>query len=248
MDLKGKVAIITGSGAGIGEEAALKFAAEGVRVCCNSVTDSAAKVAEKIRAAGGEAIFVKADVSLPKDAEKLIAETVKNFGGIDILVNNAGTVIPGTLENTTLADWEKTLAVNITGVFLVSQAALPYLKKTKGTIINTASVVSLKGVKDRFAYTASKGAVSAMSRAMATDLLQTGIRVNCVCPGTTMTPSLEQRLSRFPDYEKAKADFIARQPMGRLGEAREIADAIIFLAQATFCTGAELSVDGGMTM
>jgi len=248
MDLKGKVAIITGSGAGIGEEAALKFAAMGVKVCCNSVTDSAAKVAEKIRGQGGEAIFVQADVSQPKDVEKLIAETVKNFGGIDILVNNAGIVLSGTVENTTPDDWEKTLAVNVKGVFLVSQAALPYLKKTRGTIINTSSVVALKGLKDRFAYTASKGAVSAMSRSMAADLLEAGIRVNCLCPGTTYTPSLEQRFKKFPDYEKAKANFIARQPMGRLGEACELADAIVYLAQATFCTGTELSVDGGMTM
>ena len=248
MDLKGKVAIITGSGAGIGEEAAVKLAAMGVKVCCNSVTDTAAKVAEKIRGQGGEAIFVKADVSQPKDAERIIAETVKSFGGIDILVNNAGTVIPGNVENTTLGDWERTLAVNVTGVYLVSQAALPYLKKTKGTIVNTSSVVALKGIKERFAYTASKGAVSAMSRSMAADLLEFGIRVNCLSPGTTYTPSLEQRFKKFPDYDKAKAAFIARQPMGRLGEAGELADAIIYLVQATFCTGTELSVDGGMTM
>jgi len=108
--------------------------------------------------------------------------------------------------------------------------------------------VALMGVKDRFAYTASKGAISAMSRSMAIDLVGAGIRVNTVSPGTIFTPSLKQRLSKFPDFEKAKADFTARQPMGRLGEASEIADAIVYLSQATFCTGAELSVDGGMTM
>jgi NAD(P)-dependent dehydrogenase (short-subunit alcohol dehydrogenase family) len=205
-------------------------------------------VAEKIRSQGGKAIFVQGDVSKPADVEKIMAETLKAFGGLDILVNNAGTVFSGTVENTTLADWEKTLAVNVTGVFLMSQAALPYLKKTKGTIINTASSVSLKGVKDRFAYTASKGAVAAMTRSMAADLLEAGIRVNCVCPGTTLTPSLDRRLAQFPDYEKAKANFIARQPMGRLGEAQEIADAIVFFVEATFCTGALLAVDGGMTM
>ena len=248
MVLKGKVAIITGSGAGIGVETAIKLAAEGVRVCCNSVSNSAAKVADKIRAQGGEAIFVQADVSLPQDAQRLVAETVKNFGSIDILINNAGIVIPGTVENTTLDDWEKTFAVNIRSIFLVSQAALPHLKKTKGTIVNTSSVAALKGLKDRFAYSASKGAVSAASRAMATDLLKDGIRVNAVCPGTTYTPSLEERFSKFADYEKAKADFIARQPMGRLGEAGEIADAIIYLVKATFCTGIDLSPDGGMTM
>jgi NAD(P)-dependent dehydrogenase (short-subunit alcohol dehydrogenase family) len=248
MKLEGKIAIITGSGAGIGEQAAVKLAARGVHVCCNSVTDSGARVAEKIRAQGGRAIFVRADVSKPGDARKIIDETVKEFGGIDILVNNAGTVLPGTVENTALADWEKTLAVNVTGVFLMSQAALPCLKKAKGTIINTASAVSLKGVKDRFAYTASKGAVAAMTKSMAVDLLEAGIRVNCVCPGTTLTPSLDRRLAQFPDYEKAKANFVVRQPMGRLGEADEIADAIIFFVEATFCTGALLAVDGGMTM
>ena len=248
MELKGKVAIITGSGAGIGDEAAVKFAELGVKVCCNSVTDSGAKVAEKIRSRGGDAIFVQGDVSEPADVKKIIDETVSKFGGIDILVNNAGVVLRGTVEDTTLADWDRTLAVNITGVFLMSQAALPYLKKTKGTIINTASVASLKGLKDRFSYTASKGAVSAMTRSMAADLVETGIRVNCVCPGTILTPSLERRFAQFPDYEKAKATFVARQPMGRLGEPDEIADAIVYLAGATFCTGTILSIDGGMTI
>jgi NAD(P)-dependent dehydrogenase (short-subunit alcohol dehydrogenase family) len=248
MKLDGNVAIITGAGKGIGEQAALKLAQRGVKVCCNSITDSAAKIAQKIQAQGGQAIFVQGDVSKDAGAKKIIDETVAEFGKIDILVNNAGVVLPGTVENTVLADWEKTLTVNTTSVFLMSQAALPFLKKTKGTIINIASTVSLKGVKDRFAYTASKGAISAMSRSMAIDLLEAGIRVNCVCPGTTLTPSLAERLSRFPDYEAAKANFVARQPMGRFGEAEEIADAIVFFAEATFCTGAILAVDGGMTM
>jgi NAD(P)-dependent dehydrogenase (short-subunit alcohol dehydrogenase family) len=248
MNLAGKVAIITGAGKGIGEAAALKLAREGVKICCNTVTDSGAKVAEAIRAAGGDAIFVQGDVSKPEDVKKIIDGTTGKYGAIDILVNNAGIVLPGTAENTSLADWDATLRVNTTGVFLLSQAALPYIKKTKGTIVNNASVVAVKGVKDRFSYSASKGAVMAMTRAMAADLLDTGVRVNCICPGTTYTPSLEDRFRKFPDYDTARANFVARQPMGRLGEADEIADGIVFLIKATFSTGLVLSVDGGMTL
>lgn len=248
MKLEGKVAVITGAGKGIGERAALQFAGRGVKVCCNSLTESGKKVAETICSRGGEAIFVQGDVSTIDDVKKLIDQTIAEYEGIDILVNNAGIVLPGNIENTGFANWEATLRVNTTSVFLVSQAALPHLKKRKGTIINTASSVALKGVKDRLAYTASKGAVAAMTRAMAADLMEAGIRVNCVCPGTTFTPSLDYRISQFPDYDKAKADFVARQPMGRFGEADEIAAAIVFLAEATFCTGAILAVDGGMTM
>ncbi|MDR1315307.1 MAG: glucose 1-dehydrogenase [Spirochaetales bacterium] len=248
MDIKGKVAIITGAGKGIGEAAALKLAQEGVRICCNTISVSGGKVAEAIRAAGGQALFVQGDVSRPDDAKKIIDQTVSEFGAIDILINNAGIVLPGTIENTSLTDWEETLRVNTTGIFLMSQAALPYIKKTKGTIINNASVVAVKGVKDRFAYTASKGAVMALTRSMAADLLEAGVRVNCVCPGTTYTPSLEDRFRKFSDYDAARSAFVARQPMGRLGEAREIADGIVFLVKATFSTGLILSVDGGMTL
>ena len=243
-----KAAIITGAGKGIGEALALKLGREGIAVCCNSVTDSAAVVAEKINQSGGKAIFVRGDVSRKEDASRIAEETVKTFGGINILVNNAGVVIPGTIENTTTEDWEKTMAVNVTGLFLLSQVCLPHIIERKGVIINNASSVALKGVKDRFAYTASKGAVLALTRSMAADLIEKGVRVNCVCPGTTYTPSLENRLSRFDDYEEKKKAFIARQPMGRFGTPEEIADGIFYLISADFCTGTVLSVDGGMTM
>jgi 2-keto-3-deoxy-L-fuconate dehydrogenase len=130
----------------------------------------------------------------------------------------------------------------------MSQAALPHIIERKGAIVNNASSVALKGVKDRFAYTASKGAVVALTRSMAVDLIGYGVRVNCVCPGTTFTPSLDSRLAQFDDYDKTKRDFISRQPMGRFGTAGEIARAIVFLIEDTFCTGTVLSVDGGMTM
>lgn len=246
--MSSKAAIVTGAGKGIGEALALKLGKEGIAVACNSVTDSAALVAEKIKQSGGKAIFVQGDVSTTEAASRIAAETVKAFGGIDILVNNAGIVIPGTVENTLDKDWDTSMAVNVTGVFLLSRACLPHIIKRKGVIINNASSVALKGVKDRFAYTASKGAVLALTRSMAADLIEKGVRVNCVCPGTTFTPSLDNRLAQFDDYEQKKKEFIARQPMGRFGTSEEIADAIFYLINAGFCTGTVLSVDGGMTM
>lgn len=246
--MSNKTAIVTGAGKGIGEALALKLGRQGVMVCCNSVTDSAALVAKKIIQSGGKALFVQGDVSKKDDVSRIAAETVKSFGGIDILVNNAGVVLPGSVENTTLEDWETSMAVNVTGVFLLSQACLPYIIERKGVIVNNASSVALKGVKDRFAYTASKGAVLSLTRSMAADLIGKGVRVNCVCPGTTFTPSLDSRLAKFENYEQKKKEFIARQPMGRFGTSEEIADGIIYLINAEFCTGTVLSVDGGMTM
>jgi NAD(P)-dependent dehydrogenase (short-subunit alcohol dehydrogenase family) len=244
----GKAAIVTGAGKGIGEALALQLGRAGIAVCCNSVTNSGASVAEKIQKAGGKAFFVCGDVSKKEDVARIVGETVKTFGGVDILVNNAGVVLPGTLETTTQEDWETTMNINVTGLFLLSQACVPYLVERKGVIINVASSVALKGVKDRFAYTASKGAALSLTRSMAVDLIDKGVRVNCVCPGTTFTPSLDSRLAKFENYEQTKKDFIARQPMGRFGTPEEIADGIFYLINAGFCTGTVLSVDGGMTM
>ncbi|HVO17662.1 MAG TPA: SDR family oxidoreductase [Anaeromyxobacter sp.] len=243
-----RAAIVTGAGKGIGEALALKLGAMGVAVCCNSRTDSGATTANRIRAAGGRAIFVGGDAAEEGTAVRVVAETAGTFGGVDILVNNAGVVLPGTAATTSIDDWDRTMAVNVRSVFLLSSSALPHLISRKGVIVNTSSSVALKGVKDRLAYTASKGAVLSMTRAMAADLIESGVRVNCVCPGTTWTPSLDSRLARFPDPEAKRREFMARQPMARFGTPEEIADGIIYLIDATFCTGAILSIDGGMTM
>ncbi|MFX0102057.1 MAG: SDR family NAD(P)-dependent oxidoreductase [Candidatus Hodarchaeota archaeon] len=247
MKLEGKVAIITGAGAGIGEATAVLFSKEGARVCCNSLSDSAKKVVSKINEAGGNALFVQGDVSIEDDAKKIIDETVKKYGKIDILYNNAGIVVGGSVENCSIADFDRCMAVNIRGIFLCSKFAIEHLRKTKGTIINCASSVSWKGVKNRAAYTASKGAVLSMTRAMAMDHLEDGIRINAICPGTTDTPSLTVRLSKMDDPERARREFIARQPMKRLGRAEEIAEGVLFLATNEFSTGSSLTIDGGMT-
>ncbi len=248
MKLKGRVAIVTGAGAGIGEATAVLFAKEGAKVCCNSLSKSALRVVNKIKDFGVEAIFVQSDVSIENNAKKIVEETVNKYTKIDILLNNAGIVLPGKLENTSIEDWERSMAVNVRGVFLVSKSAIFELKKTNGVIINTSSAVALKGVKDRFAYSATKGAINSLTRSMAIDYIEDGIRVNCICPGTIDTPSLANRLSRFDDLDKARKDFIARQPQKRLGTPKEIAESMLFLVLNEFCTGICLTIDGGMTM
>jgi meso-butanediol dehydrogenase/(S,S)-butanediol dehydrogenase/diacetyl reductase len=249
MKLEGKVAIITGSGAGIGRATALLFAREGAKVCCNSVSNSAQDVVNEIKTSGGKALFVQADVSKEQDAMRLVEETIKNFGKIDILFNNAGIVIGGTIDNTSIDDWDRTMAVNVRGIYLVSKFALKYLKETKGTIVNNSSSVAFKGVENRAAYTASKGAVLSMTRAMAMDYLNDKIRVNAICPGTTESPSLEKRIrSKGGDYQQVKEEYVSRQRMGRLGKPEEIAEGVLFLVLNEFCTGVSLLVDGGMCM
>ena len=249
MKLEGKVAIITGSGAGIGRATALLFAREGAKVCCNSISNSAQDVANEIKTLGGEAIFVQADVSKEQDAMRLVEETINNFGKIDILFNNAGIVIGGTIDNTSIEDWDRTMGVNVRGIYLVSKFAIKYLKETKGTIVNNSSSVAFKGVENRVAYTASKGAVLSMTRAMAMDYLNDKIRVNAICPGTTESPSLEKRIrSKGGDYRQVKEEYISRQRMGRLGKPEEIAEGVLFLVLNEFCTGVSLLVDGGMCM
>jgi len=248
MELKNKVAIITGAGAGIGEATVKLFAENGVKVICNSLSKSALRVANEINNTGGEAIFVQADVSKEKEAKKIIDEAIENFGEIHILFNNAGIVLGGSIDTISTEDWDKTMAVNVRGIYLVSKYAIPYLKRSRGIIINNSSSVAFTGVKNRAAYTASKGAVLSLTRAMAADYIDDGIRVNAICPGTTDTPSLAKRLSKFDNPEKARKDFIARQKMARLGKPEEIAEGVLFLVKNEFTTGASLSIDGGMTM
>ncbi|MFX1452593.1 MAG: SDR family NAD(P)-dependent oxidoreductase, partial [Promethearchaeota archaeon] len=198
--------------------------------------------------AGAEAIFIQGDVSKATDAKKMVAETIKQFNKLDILFNNAGIVTPGTVESLTEEQWDKEMAINVKGVFLVTKFALPELRKTKGCIINNASVLALKGVKNRAVYSASKGAVLTLTKAMAAEFLEDGIRVNAILPGVTDTPSLHVRLSESPDPEATRAELIARQPLKRMAKPEEIAQAVLFLATNEFSTGTSLLIDGGMTI
>jgi meso-butanediol dehydrogenase / (S,S)-butanediol dehydrogenase / diacetyl reductase len=252
MRFKDKVVLITGAGVGIGRATALRFAAEGAEVAVNSLTPAnGQETLRLLRAAGGRGIYIQGDVSRDAEARRLVEESVKAFGRLDVLVNNAGIVLPGRVDNTTEEDWDRTVAVNLKGVFLVSKYAVLQMRKNGGgVIVHNASVAATRGLKDRASYTASKGAVWALTRAMAADYLAENIRVNCVCPGTVETPSLERRIQAFADPVRAKAEFVARQPMGRLGKDEEIAAAILFAAsdEAAFMNGATIAIDGGMTI
>ena len=248
MKLEGKTAIVTGAGAGIGESTVKLLASEGTNVVCNDISESGLRVVKDIQSSGGEAIFLRGDISDEGFAQKMVAESIKKYNKLDILVNNAGIVIPGRVDNTSTEDWDRTLEVNVRGVYLVSRFAIPHLRETQGVIINVASAVALMGAKDRAAYTASKGALLSLTRAMAVDYMDDKIRVNCICPGTTDTPSLKNRLAKFPDPDAARKQFIERQPLRRFGRPEEIAEGILYLVQAEFCTGTCLSVDGGMAI
>ena len=252
MRFGAKVVLITGAGVGIGRAAAVQFAREGAQVAVNSLTPAnGEETLRLLTQAGGRGVYIQGDVSRDADASRIVAETVRAFGRLDVLVNNAGIVLPGRVDNTPEEAWDRTMAVNLKGAFLVSKYAIVKMRSTGGgVIVHNASVAALKGLKDRAAYTASKGGLWALTKAMAADYLADNIRVNCVCPGTTDTPSLDRRIQAFPDPEKARADFIARQPMGRLGRDGEIAAAILFAAsdEAAFLNGATIAIDGGMTI
>src|SRR6185503_11617725 len=211
---------------------------------------AAEATAGRIRDAGGRAVALAADVSNAADCQRLVAETIAQLGALDILVNNAGVGAVGTVLETDEATFERVLDVNVKGTFLLSRAALPgMIAKKAGVIVNTASIAGVRGIPQRAAYTASKHAVVGLTRAMALDHVKDGIRVNCVCPGTADTPWVGRLLAQAADPQAAKAALIARQPMGRLGRADEMAAAILFLAsdESSFTTGTAMLVDGGFT-
>ena len=250
FDFKNMTVIVTGSGAGMGREAAKLFAAYGANVVVNSLSGSCYDAREEIAASGGSVIAVQADVGTMAGCEQIIHEAVDKFGRIDVLVNAAGIVVDGSVETANIDDWDRSMDVNVKSVFLLSRLALPYLRKTRGSIVNVASVVAIKGVKNRAIYSATKGALIALSQSMAAEYVSEGIRINCVSPGTVLSPSLQGRIDRTDDPEKTLQNFVARQPLGRLGESDEVAKAIVFAAGQGigFMTGSNIVVDGGMTI
>ena len=250
MRFKDKTVIVTGSGAGIGRASAVAFAREGANVVVNSVHEkSGRETLELIQAQKAKGLLVCGDVSNPEHVEKIVSAAAEQFGSIDILVNNAGVVIGGRPDNTREEDWDNMMDVNAKGTFLMMRQVLPgMLEKGSGVIVNNASVAAQKGLKNRFGYSASKGAVLSMSRSVAEEYAGRGIRCNVICPGTILTPSLQYRIDTAPDPEREKANFFSRQPIGRLGTAEEVAEAVLFAADdaAAFMTGAVISINGGM--
>ncbi|MBM3490773.1 MAG: SDR family oxidoreductase [Alphaproteobacteria bacterium] len=251
MRLSNKVALITGGGSGIGRAAVRAFAREGARLAvADKNRQSAEAAAEEARQAGREAIAIGVDVANGGEVKRMVEETVVRFGRLDILVNNAGYGIAATVVETEEADWDALMAVNLKGVYLGCKYAIPAMKRTGGgVIVNTASVTAQVGIRNRAAYVASKGGVAALTRAVALDHVADNIRCNAIAPGTIDTPYYAQIMRQAADPVTLRKGLEARQPVGRLGTAEEIADGILFLAsdEARFMTGSILTVDGGMT-
>lgn len=251
MRLRDKTAIITGAGSGIGREAAILFAAEGAKVLVADRDMAAAeRVVAEIKNAGRVASPYRVDVTREAEVEAMIAACVAQFGRLDILVNNAGYGFAGTVVNTSEADWDALMAVNVKGVFFGCKHAIPVMEKQGGgAVVNTASTVSVVGITDRAAYVASKGAVAALTRAAALDHVHSNIRVNCVAPGTIESPYFSEIFRKSNDAAQLRRSLEERQAMNRLGQPIEIARAMLFLAsdESSFCTGSMLTADGGWT-
>ena len=246
--LEGKVCVITGAGGGMGRDAAILFTEEGARVCAADVNVEAAE--ETVSLCSGEAFAVRANVAEEADVVAMYAATSERFGGIDVLYNNAG-ISPSddaSVLDTSVEAWDRVQAVNTRGVFLCCKHGIPYLRaRGGGSVINVASFVAILGAAtSQISYTASKGAVLALSKELGVQFARQGVRVNALCPGPVETPLL---LAIFGDDPAAFKRRQVHWPTGRLGKPREIVNAALFLAsdESSFVTGAAFVVDGGLT-
>lgn len=232
--------LITGAGSGIGFEMARQFLAEGAIVYAADLDPS--------RAPEGSTKLI-VDVTDPESVAAAIDQVLADTGRLDVLCNNAGLASTTNAIDCTVEEWDRTFAVNTRGVFLGTKFSLPHmLAEGSGAIVNTASVAGQVGLKDRAAYCASKGAVIAFTRQVAVQYAGTGVRANCICPGTVDSPWVGRLLAAAEDSDSARAGLVARQPMGRLGTPAEVATAALYLASddAAFITGSELVIDGGL--
>jgi NAD(P)-dependent dehydrogenase (short-subunit alcohol dehydrogenase family) len=246
MKLAGKVAFVTGFGSGLGQAIAMLFAKQGAAVAGTSTTEAKGRdTVRMIESSGGKTLFRPGDVSDSKQMKALIDETVKRFGGLDIVVNSAGVRTNGSITEITEEQWDRTIDVNLKGVFVVSRLAIPeMIKRGGGVILNIGARSGIAGQAGRAAYCASKGGMITLTEAMAMDYAREKIRVNCICPGPTRTPMVDtstpEKLARYK----------TRVPLGRIGDPEDIAQAALYLASddASMVTAAILPVDGGMRL
>jgi meso-butanediol dehydrogenase / (S,S)-butanediol dehydrogenase / diacetyl reductase len=246
MKLKDKVALVTGFGSGLGRAVAVLFAKEGAAIIGTSTTDSKGRTTVAlIENENGKVFFRSGDVSQSAQMKSLVNEGVKRFGGIDIVVNSAGVRTNGSITEITGEQWDRTLDVNLKGVFVVSRLAIPeMIKRGGGAIINIGARSGIAGQAGRAAYCASKGGMITLTEAMAMDYAAQKIRVNCICPGPTRTPMVDTSTPERLEYYKS------RVPIGRIGEPEDIARAALYLAsdEGSMVTAAILPVDGGMRL
>jgi NAD(P)-dependent dehydrogenase (short-subunit alcohol dehydrogenase family) len=249
--LDNKIAAVTGAGSGIGQAIASTFAAQGARVFVLERDEEAGqRTVDAIVTRGGEASALRCDVTDSGSVVAAFERIDQDASRLDILVNNAGVAHIGTVENTTEPDLDRIYAVNVKGVFLCSQAAVRRMKSTGGVILNLASIASLIGLTDRFAYSMSKGAVLTMTRSIAVDFIKQGIRCNCICPARVHTPFVDGYLrSSYPGREKEMFRQLSEyQPIGRMGTPEEVAALALYLCsdEASFITGQAYPIDGGV--
>ena len=245
---EGKVALVTGAGSGIGRATALVFAREGAKVVVSDiVVEGGQETVQQIEAAGGEAIFVKADVSQAADVEALITQTVETYGRLDCAFNNAG--IEGGMKLTidcTKEEFDRTIAVNLTGVWLCMKYEIQQmLSQGSGAIVNTASAAGLVGFPSLPDYVASKHGVVGLTKTAALEYAKSGIRVNAVCPGVIQTPMVERGAQLSPGFDELA---VSMEPVGRFGQPAEVGEAVVWLCSdaASFVTGIPMQVDGGL--
>lgn len=247
----GKAAIVTGAGTGIGRAIALALAREGAKVAvAGRRREKLEEVARSVQRAGGEAVVTVCDVSSEADSQRAVKEAEQAFGHVNVLVNNAGALSVSTVEGISVEDWDRLMATNLKGPFLMSRAALPAMRRAGGgAIVNVGSVLGLVAMKDRAAYCASKGGVTMLTKAMALDHAHEMIRVNCICPAIVETDLIAELFSKSEDGRRARDARLTTLPLGRFGKADDIAELAVFLAseESSWMTGTAIPVDGGLT-
>lgn len=250
--LKDKIVLVTGAGAGIGEQICLRFSREGATVVAmDRDAASASAVAGKITNDGGTAFAHAGDVSSQEDCQRVFDWLKKELATVQVLCNVAGIVDSGTLLEAEEESWDRSMDINLKGTYRMCRLFIPLMiEGGGGSVINIASVAGPFAVRLRGVYSVSKAGVIGLTKSLAIDFVKNGIRVNAICPGTVETPSWRGRVNQAPDPEKALQEFIARQPMGRVGRPEEIAALAAYLAsdEAGYMTGQAIAIDGGMTM